>query len=105
MDAVWRGSITAIAGVAQPINGDMYCSWRAPVTAALPFQVEARAILTIISLALNLGWSKIWLELDALVLTNALICPGSIPWDIKNIVLDISMLLSSFSEWHCTWVP
>ena len=91
MEEQWRGELV------------FACSKR--VNTILPLQAEAKAIKWALTLAANLEFEAIIIELDSQVCSNLLSdLEAAPPWRMKSICDDSRILLASSSKVSVCWV-
>ena len=106
MDAAIGLHCSSIASVARDWRWELVFACSKRMNTILPLQAEAEAIKWALTLAANLEFEAIIIELDSQVCSNLLSDLEAAPlWRIKSICEGSRILLASSSKVSICWVP
>ena len=106
VDAAIGPHCSSIASVARDWRWELVFACSKRMNTILPLQAEAEAIKWALTLATNLEFEAIIIELDSQVCSNLLSDLEAAPlWRIKSICEDSRILLASSSKISICWVP
>lgn len=105
-DAAWsaKSKLGGIGIIARDHEGRLKGGWHGTIRAASTEEVEARAVLEGVRLAVSMEWQNVILESDALTVINQLQC-RDLAWRLASTLANATSLEGSLERIYWVHIP